>query len=500
MLESTNDVHLRNEPSKYLWAVFRGGVQLDSVILERQYTGKNELSKVDTVARWRSIIQERINGLSVNPTLKVGTGPLALELATAINAVQRAAYIIRSLQRLLLQSTKTTSTKVDDTPVTVADFAVQAFIIDALSRAFPTDLFIAEEDSATVRSNNAICSSVLSILQLATGDRWTPGRLYAALDKGSHCDAGSSHHTAQPASPSQPQRVWVLDPIDGTKGFLRGEHCCTGLGLLVDGAVHLSVLGCPNLNLLRLLQGSAYDNRPITYIDLAVATGNTKYVGYQQDNNNSESQNKNVIISHPDSGSVYFAVTNQGAFARTLSMPLGSAFEVSTSEVRDASKARLCESAEAAFGDRDTTARAAAQLRMQSDFLRIDGMCKHCVVGAGAAGGTLRLPPAGYREKIWDHVAGDHFVREAGGVVTDLRGRRLDYSAVLNMLKPAKEIASGDDTSSSTLYTTESSTPDCAQSASELSAGVEGVVVTNGHLHSTILRAVLDAREAKKKQ
>jgi hypothetical protein len=57
-------------------------------------------------------------------------------------------------------------------------------------------------------------------------------------------------------------------------------------------------------------------------------------------------------------------------------------------------------------------------------------MCKHCVVGVGAAEATLRLPPSVYREKIWDHVAGEHFVRETGGRVTDLRGRALSFEGV----------------------------------------------------------------------
>jgi 3'(2'), 5'-bisphosphate nucleotidase len=57
-------------------------------------------------------------------------------------------------------------------------------------------------------------------------------------------------------------------------------------------------------------------------------------------------------------------------------------------------------------------------------------MCKHCVVGVGAAEATLRLPPSGYREKIWDHAAGEHFVREAGGRVTDLQGRALSFERV----------------------------------------------------------------------
>ena len=40
----------------------------------------------------------------------------------------------------------------------------------------------------------------------------------------------------------------------------------------------------------------------------------------------------------------------------------------------------------------------------------------------------LRLPTrADYVEKIWDHAAGYRVVVEAGGRVTDVRGRPLDF-------------------------------------------------------------------------
>ncbi len=42
-------------------------------------------------------------------------------------------------------------------------------------------------------------------------------------------------------------RYWVLDPVDGTKGFLRGEQYAIALALVVNGRVELGVLGCPNL-------------------------------------------------------------------------------------------------------------------------------------------------------------------------------------------------------------------------------------------------------------
>ena len=42
-------------------------------------------------------------------------------------------------------------------------------------------------------------------------------------------------------------RIWALDPIDGTKGFLRGGQYAVCLALIEDGDVKVGVLGCPNL-------------------------------------------------------------------------------------------------------------------------------------------------------------------------------------------------------------------------------------------------------------
>ena len=41
--------------------------------------------------------------------------------------------------------------------------------------------------------------------------------------------------------------MWTLDPIDGTKGFLRGEQYAVCLAFLVDSQVQVGVIGCPNL-------------------------------------------------------------------------------------------------------------------------------------------------------------------------------------------------------------------------------------------------------------
>ncbi len=44
------------------------------------------------------------------------------------------------------------------------------------------------------------------------------------------------------------ERFWTLDPIDGTKGFLRGEQYAVALALVVDGRVVVAALACPNLS------------------------------------------------------------------------------------------------------------------------------------------------------------------------------------------------------------------------------------------------------------
>lgn len=41
-------------------------------------------------------------------------------------------------------------------------------------------------------------------------------------------------------------RHWVLDPVDGTLGFVRGNQYAVALALIEEGRVVLGVLGCPN--------------------------------------------------------------------------------------------------------------------------------------------------------------------------------------------------------------------------------------------------------------
>lgn len=61
------------------------------------------------------------------------------------------------MQKYLLKGQGVVS-KDDKSPVTIADFAVQALVIYYLSEAFPSDRFIAEESSELIRGDQVcIC-------------------------------------------------------------------------------------------------------------------------------------------------------------------------------------------------------------------------------------------------------------------------------------------------------------------------------------------------------
>jgi 3'(2'), 5'-bisphosphate nucleotidase len=57
-------------------------------------------------------------------------------------------------------------------------------------------------------------------------------------------DSSSSSNTS---ASSKNGRYWTIDPIDGTKGYLRKQQYAVCLALLEDNEVSVGVLGCPNL-------------------------------------------------------------------------------------------------------------------------------------------------------------------------------------------------------------------------------------------------------------
>jgi 3'(2'), 5'-bisphosphate nucleotidase len=152
---------------------------------------------------------------------------------------------------------------------------------------------------------------------------------------------------------------WTLDPIDGTKGFLRGEQYAVCLALIVDAKVELGVIGCPNL---------PYD------------------------------------ASNPSGpkGALFVAVRGHGAQQYTLAG--GNPQPLRIPEFKK-EELNFLESVEAAHASHGTNARIAELLGIQKEPIRMDSQAKYGALARGDGGVYLRMPVGtGYVEKIWVSV------------------------------------------------------------------------------------------------
>ncbi|KAJ1300636.1 hypothetical protein OPQ81_002288 [Rhizoctonia solani] len=316
-----------------------------------------------------------------------------LEKQVAIAAVSRACGLTASVFKKLVNAE--TLTKGDKSPVTVGDIGAQAVIATILSRVFPDDPIVGEEDTSDLRLETDKSRSLRErVIQLAndalspppTSEELTTGQdvgswglgvprteaeLLDAIDRGTY--AGG-----------QKGRIWTLDPIDGTKGFLRGEQYAVCLSLIVDSVVQVGVMGCPNLP--------------------------------------SEGPG-----SKGETGCLFVAVRGHGAEQRPLSAPFSKSSKISIPILDTSSSSHLLESVEAAHSSHSFSARVSSVLGITAPPVRMDSQAKYCEL-ARSGGIYLRMPVgSGYIEKIWDHAPGSLLIEEAGGVISDSLGKPLNF-------------------------------------------------------------------------
>jgi 3'(2'), 5'-bisphosphate nucleotidase len=263
-------------------------------------------------------------------------------------------------------------TKADSSPVTVADYASQALVGQMLLQDFPQDRLVAEEDSQTLKDDAAGAT-----LERVTGYL---RRIRSEADSEQVC-AWIDHGTQEPAT-----RFWTYDPIDGTKGFLRGDQYVTALALIEEGQVVVAALGCPNLD---------QHMRPDVGGD----------------------------------GVAVVAVRGQGSYSFGIGDKEGLRLRVSDQEL--VHKARLLRSFESAHTHEARMAALVEALGTNSEPVLMDSQAKYAVLAAGGGELLFRLlspSKPDYEEKIWDQAAGSLIVEEAGGRVSDLRGEWLDFS------------------------------------------------------------------------
>ncbi|KAF2749603.1 3(2),5-bisphosphate nucleotidase HAL2 [Sporormia fimetaria CBS 119925] len=314
------------------------------------------------------------------------------ELETALLAVQRATLLTKSVYS---SHAKGTLSKSDSSPVTIGDFGAQALIISSIKHAFPEDEIVGEEDADDLRKDSKMRDMIWDLVQKAKledeeAETKIGGPIKSVDDMLNAIDSGNS-------AGGRKGRTWALDPIDGTKGFLRGGQYAVCLGLLVDGVPTVGVIGCPNL--------PVDDDAPMD-----------QSIGFDAD----DKEGKGVLFG---------AVKGEGATSRPLSRgALQEGKKISMKAVDDISQATFCESVEAGHSSHGDNAAIASKLGITKPSVRMDSQAKYCSVARGAGDIILRLPvKATYEEKIWDHAAGVVIVREAGGEVADVNGKPLDF-------------------------------------------------------------------------
>jgi len=303
----------------------------------------------------------------------------------AASAVQLVSKLCRSIQSSLKSSEQVS--KNDDSPVTVADFAAQAVIAYVLAKEVPQVGLVAEENAAEMRLDSG---ADLRARVTAVVNETLLGYVRAPLSEIEVMDAidrGTSNGGATGS-------FWILDPIDGTKGFINGRQYAIALALMEDGVVTGGVLGCPNMPSEKIPKGA-------------------------------------TAIPTASPGCLFVAYKGCGTTACSLDarLPLEEGVKVTTTKVTKASEATYMESwGDSVVAAHGFTNRLSDAMGMTSPPVRIDSMAKYAALARGDTNMYLRFPPAKYREKVWDHAAGAIVVQEAGGVITDGSGKPLDFS------------------------------------------------------------------------
>ncbi len=287
------------------------------------------------------------------------------EKEIGLKAVSAAMAMTTAIQNEM--TGRDTLTKSDRSPVTIADFASQALICKALGSHFPGVPIVGEEDSLAIRrpENMEVFTKIVHYLR-----QYDP-----AMEEKLICDL------IDMGGDEPDGTFWTLDPIDGTKGFLRGEQFAIALALVQEGKVHLGILGCPNLG---------------------ANAG----------------------------GTMFWAIRGKGSWMVPANGGIAEAVRVSSRT--DTRQMKFVESYESSHSDKDTQLEISRRLQISNPPEQLDSQVKYGIVASGIADIYLRIPnPAtpDYREKIWDHAAGSLIVEEAGGRVSDIEGKKLVFSA-----------------------------------------------------------------------
>lgn len=248
-------------------------------------------------------------------------------------------------------------------PVTVADYGSQAILNRAIDAHFPQDAIMAEERGQQFLTilNEEQQTRTLKRLQDILGIDVTKEDVVSWMDLGRETKA-TTH--------------WAVDPIDGTRGFVKGLRYCVAVAHIESTQPTWGALACPEY----------------------------------------PSEDGNGFLFVADQEGVY---RTSLAETTTEKQPLQLAPAPKLSDARVVLSRNLQDFPRALI---DQCLDAAGI--PESSITYIDGQGKYASVACGDANIFLRFPKTAdfQGHYIWDHAPGVALVRKAGGVISDITG------------------------------------------------------------------------------
>ncbi len=254
--------------------------------------------------------------------------------------------------------------KTDGTPVTLADLSSQIYILSQIKHHYPEHSIIGEEDAAAItKENEKIIKKCFSALK---------EELYFTLTE----DIRELIKYKGPKE--ETSYTWTVDPIDGTKGYVRGLAYAVGICLLKNLTPYITAIAVPK-----------YKDRPVAIFSAQKEKG--AQMEYRQ---------KNQVEQKPQ-------------VEKT---------QIHVSETETFEEAYLTRSLHHSVGWEEDF----MDFTNITDEKQMDGMGKACMVAEGEADIYFRPYPT-KDQHIWDVAPVDLIVREAGGTVCDFKGNDIQY-------------------------------------------------------------------------
>jgi len=263
-------------------------------------------------------------------------------------------------------SNRTGWNKADKSPVTIADVGVQIIFNNWVKMNFSNDSIIAEESGTDI--DNLLVAEAGEKLRILF-----PEKKYMTSDLKSLIDYSGK---------SNSDFLWYLDPIDGTKGYLRNEQFAVAISRVSSAnEVQTAILVCPNL--------------PFPNLENSKDTGTIFYF---------------------EKGNPIFQYSYQDFTKHQI---------VKTEKIAGI---RVAKSVEKAHGNSDSIS-FLSEKKENVSLVEMDSQAKYGLLLRGEANLYIRYPSIpDYKEKWWDHVAGAAMIIEIGGIFTDIFGKKLEFN------------------------------------------------------------------------